>query len=499
LLSRCEFDEKTKALYRVSYQAHIEGRLEQAAVGYKNILKAHPNDAVVLNLLGALAKQTGDLTAAAELISMAISNDNDNADYHYNLALVFQDLKRNKSAIDQYRLTIRKDGSYYNAYLRLAFLLQLNGDYKESLRVLEYAVTRFGKITDLVVNIGHVNYLSGNTKDALDCYELALNTSPADSYLHLRRAFSLLRLGRYKAGWLEYSWRDEMTQEWSIVPVKRRITPLHNSASDLCGKNIVLISEQGVGDQIMYASIFGEVEKLTSNLSLVVDDRLKDLYRRSFPNIKLISLDQISHYISSNYYAIRIGDLPGLFRNNEESFPGNPYLRAEVAHRNVFRENLKSHSGLKIGLSWRGGWDNIEGAYRRLNIYELLSFKPEGVDITWVPLQYDITDEEAGTLSLRSDFVFFEDLNLRDDFSRVSALISELDYIVTIDNSVAHLAGALGCKVILLLNHGCDWRWVDGHKKSLWYADVCIYRRGGEALNPWCDCFKDVFSDLCGS
>lgn len=229
-------------------------------------------------------------------------------------------------------------------------------------------------------------------------------------------------------------------------------------------KKLLLLGEQGVGDEVMFSSIIPDVLKVADEVELICTDRLVSVFERSFgikcyPRTEGKELKNAKEVINGHEAYFGLGDLGRLFRRKRADFPGLAYITPDPARI----PEMEPYKGA-AGISWRG----------RNGQYKLGEF-PKGLS-----LQYDPWwDEEVET----------PDIDLKNDIEGVLALLSVLDKVVTVSTSVAHFAGALGVKTDVILapwqtgtaKSQLNWRWLRDSKKSYWYGNTTVYRN----LSEW--------------
>lgn len=256
---------------------------------------------------------------------------------------------------------------------------------------------------------------------------------------------------------------------------------------------LVVYGEQGLGDEVMYASCLEDVPQRAERVIVECDARLQGLFRRSFPWAEVHGTrrqDAVAWLEGVQVDAsVPIGGLPEFCRPTPQSCPGTPYLVADPERRVQWRALLDSWGKRpKIGLAWTGGSRHNNPKGRAIG---LEAFRPllEAVDADWVSLQYrDPSDEiEATGLPVRH----FARATLTDDYDDTAGLVAELDCVIGIHTSVHHLAGALGVRSLVLVPERSMWLYALGHMP--WYAKTVLFRqRPGEA---WAQTIERLIDD----
>jgi tetratricopeptide (TPR) repeat protein len=320
----------------------------------------------------------------------------------------------------------------------------------------------------------------GNFDEALAhcnrCLELQIDFP--DRVLFLQGLIELVR-GDFAAGWNHYERRwgnpDHDTPN-------RNYTQTLWTGEKLSQRVLFIWGEQGIGDEIMFAGLLPDVLRTGNRCILECDSRLQPLFARSFPTITVVSRAADEQTLDFGAH-IPSGSLPRLFRSTHAAFRATPssYLVPDPAQRHFLRTEYYD-GRLLIGLAWKTK-SKKSGHLRSI---DLAAFAPQlsDGDLQVVNLQYGDADElaaeaQAAGLSLLID----RNVDQLSDMDIFAAQIAAMDLVITIDNSTAHLAGALGIPVWLLLPFVPDWRWQLNREDSPWYPTMRIFRQQG--VSEW--------------
>lgn len=240
------------------------------------------------------------------------------------------------------------------------------------------------------------------------------------------------------------------------------------------GKTLIVYGEQGIGDEIMYASCVPDAAE-NNRVVLECDRRLEGLFRRSFPMVDVYGTRrEDADWLERYDFDARcsIGSLPKFFRRSNESFPGTPYLVADPERRIQWRALFDSWGKKpKIGIAWSGGSKHNQWKSRAIG---LEAFRPliEAVDADWVSLQYKDPTEEIAHTGL--PVKHFKRATLTDDYDDTAGLVAELDLVIGVHTSVHHLAGALGVPGIILVPDQTLWLYAG---EFPWYRSAELFRQ----------------------
>jgi|TARA_Y100000310_G_scaffold338771_1_gene429392 tetratricopeptide (TPR) repeat protein/polysaccharide pyruvyl transferase WcaK-like protein len=475
-------------------ELHTSGRYDEAKSVYSQILSIEPSHVVALSNLGNICFTRKDYQGALRIYASALRIDPTYERALYNLARTYQQLGDVEQAVAGYNACLKQQPRHTDSLENLASILFSLGRYDECLDIAKRRI-RIGRDYWSLVIHGHCKVETGHYKYGHESYRNALNLSPARPDLVYHSATADLREGNFSEGWLN------MQQRWCTDEFLRANSPptipLRKwDGESLTNKRIVIYSEQGIGDEVMFASCIPDVQRLADRVILSCDSRLVDTYRRSFANVDPIpklpdgpAESQVDW--TECDYACSIADLPLFFRPTTDSYPGNHWLQADPDLRQNWSTWQQKYSGLKVGISWSGG----SRPRLRLALSQLAQAFND-VEATLVSLQHGPGPAERNEVrsESRNPVIIPENLDCSGDLASLFALIQSLDLVVTIDNAIAHFAGALGTPVWLLLPVGSDWRWMLGGTESHWYGSMRLFRN--QTHKNWNAVLKRVSKEL---
>jgi len=465
---------------------HKAGQFERAAALYGQALNSQPDHSDALNFLGVLFHQTGDHQRAIDLIGEAIRIDGGNGAYYSNRGLALMELKQVDAALAHFEQAISLNpGSAVAHYNRGNALLALGrldcavASYDEALRqVPGYA--------DAYVNRGNALAALGQVDAAIACWDRATAIRPDLAQAHWNKALALLRKGHYREGWRLYEWR----WQWKDFPSRRRefTQPPWRGAEPLAGKTILLHSEQGLGDTLQFCRYARMVSGLGAHVILEVEKPLVTL---------LQSLDGVSRVgetgstASGFDYQCPLLSLPMAFGTELDTIPAAPaYLKASAARLAYWARTLGGPKKPRVGLIWRGNVHYDDDRGRSVALRDFLPLL--SADFEFVSLQKEVRDADEEVLRALPELRHFG--SALGDFADTAALCELMDLVISVDTSVAHLAGALGKTVWILLPLIADWRWLSDRVDSPWYPSATLYRQARKA--EWGDVIDRIRDDL---
>jgi tetratricopeptide (TPR) repeat protein len=263
---------------------------------------------------------------------------------------------------------------------------------------------------------------------------------------------------------------------------------------------LLILADQGIGDEIMFASCFDDAIERSADTLIECEPRLIRLFQRSFPRAQFIATQRQTTIdwlagLPKPDWQISSGDLPALFRNGDETFPQRDhYLHADASRRAHWRERLATLGpGLKIGLSWRGGTDRTRTRARSIapeHWAQILSVP----NAQFVNLQYGAYEQELAELRRLRAGSIHDFPEAIADYDETAALVSELDLVVTVCTAIVHLSGALGTPVWILSPRVPSWRYTAHAHAMPWYPKTTVYRQ--QAWGNWDSACQKLSSDL---
>lgn len=413
-----------------------QGNWSEAEPLYRTLLATDPGDFDALHGLGILRAQQGMLDEAIALIGAALARDPASPHAHNNLANALQMRGRHSEAIALYEQALVLKPDYIDAHRNLAAALR-------ALNRHQAAIAR---------------------------YEQAIALQPDDAEAHLNAALTHLALGDFAVGWREYEWRWRHAGGGFRQPVYAQ--PRWLGEGDLNGRTILLYAEQGMGDTLQFARYVPLLAKRGARIVLEVQAGVTALLSR-LPGI--IACCVQGEALPPFDYHSPLLSLPLALRTNLETIPAEmPYLAAPPAKVGHWRRRLSSMRGLKVGLVWAGSTTHRNDRNRSVPLATLRGLLGTP-GVRFLSLQKELRAGDAALLeTLGGMKLLGGDLA---DFTDTAAVISLLDLVITVDTAVAHLAGALGKEVWILLPFSPDWRWLLARKDSPWYPTARLFRQ----------------------
>ena len=437
-------------------------RYEEAATNFEQAIKLKPNFSTAYSNRGNALKELNKYQQALSDYDKAIAIKPDYAEAYANRGLVLQQLNLTDEALSSLEQAIKLNPDYAAAYLNRGLILQG----------------------------------IGLTGEALSSFDQAINLKHDYVAAYRNKALALLVTGEFKQGWALYDWR------WKFEKLNLKLFKTDKPKALSLGtephQNILVWGEQGVGDQILYAGMLDELFKTVPSAQVLLDKRLLPLFQRSMPHGIFKDIKTPSEDVEFDAH-LPIADLGSFFRVSPEDFDKTKtsYLIADAERAKDIRSELIGQKKYVCGISWSSHTVKI-GAAKSVQLTDLLPLLSKQ-DIAFVSLQYGEVSQELAAFN-RQHGVTIQECASVDNFNDLddhAALIEACDFVVTISNTSAHMAGALGKQTYLLfsMGQGALWYWsnqIDG--QSMWYPNLCIYQQ--TIPGQWADCVDTVCKDI---
>lgn len=483
---------------RIDHAKALEelGRFGAAEQEYRQILTSNPTHGKACERLGDLLFERGALSESAECYRQATQSRPADATIFLKYANVLMDLGRIDQAIENYRRSVAINPQYHSGWYNLGNALRESEHYTEAEQCYRKTVEIDSGHRKARLNLGITLRQLGQLTESLACWDELLRSSPQDPQTHLQRALTLLSHGEFATGWQEYEWR------WQAETRPRSFPEPTWSGETLTNQAILIHAEQGVGDEIMFASCIPDLIAQAGCCLIECDQRLVPLFSRSFPEAKVYG-KPITRTPENEETDLRfdcqipMGSLPRFVRRSTESFPQRKqYLVPDPEKVREWRERFDElGESLNVGVSWRGG---KKPEVQRSRSTGLEQWQPvlNIPGVRFINLQYGDCREELTACKYNTGTIIhdWDDIDTFHDLDTFAAQIAALDLVISVDNSTVHLAGALGVATWTLLPFAADFRWMTATEKSLWYPGMRLFRQPEE--RDWDSVFADVAHDL---
>jgi tetratricopeptide (TPR) repeat protein len=504
------------ALHYLGVALAQSGRCEEALKPLAKALQMQPNNGVAHNHYGNALAGVARYAEAIKSYERAIQCDGELADSHYNCGATWMALGRQDLALACYSKAIALAPRYAQAHNNRGSLLADLGETAEALLAYQRAIDASPLFADPLINRSNLlrrlhRYEEavesaecalkcapssadahnargaaladmGNDLQAQDCYERAMAINPSHAEAHWNLGLIKLAHGEFRDGWKLYEYR------WGIKSLKLIRRYVNRTAwsgtAPIEGKVILLHAEQGYGDTIQFCRYSTVLAARGAHVILSVPESLRTLLASVSGVDRVVAQNSVPTFdlhcpLMSLPQALNI-DLKG-------AAPLSPYLRAENSTIEKWADRMGPRNNVpRIGLAWAGRSTHANDSNRSIPLGEVIPIVRN--DFKWISLQKEVRPTDGaclegakGILRLGEDVVNFAD---------TAALIENLDLVITVDTAIAHLAGALGKPVWILLPHVADWRWLRHRADSPWYPSAQLFRQS--ARGQWASVIESV-------
>lgn len=446
--------------------------------------------------LGILALDDGRYADAIAPLEKALALGARDARVHNALGAAYLYAERVSDAVAQLREALALEPDHVQARSNLGFVLirdleQYEEGAEHIARAKELAPSDPAILCNWIMALHHTN----RWQEALALAEDLLAHDPELTEARINRALILLSQRDFARGWPDYEARKQSPRNKpaSDVPAPEW------DGSSLKGRSVFVYPEQGLGDEIMFASCIAEVASIAERCTIECHPKLQKIFARSFPTAEVLPKDgwrRLAQDAARSWDCkVAIGSLPRLFRSSDSEFPDHRgYLHADDARIAHWKAKLSALPGrLKVGISWRGGLASTRRGLRSIPLRQwraLLSL-PE---IAFVSLQYSDPDKEGAALFADSGICLEYWRDAIDDYDETAALVTALDLVVSVQTAVVHLAGALGKETWALIPAAPEWRYGLAGASMPWYPAVRLLRQAEPG--KWEPVLERVASDL---
>ncbi|MBX3651687.1 MAG: tetratricopeptide repeat protein [Burkholderiales bacterium] len=465
-------------LARIRFEAGDHQAAEKHA---RDAVAAQPAEARFREVLADVLQATGrDRDALTELFA-ALEFAPERQDLLLRLCAGLDRAGRHREMLPLAERAVAENGENFETLCCLA-LAQFGVDELEAAEATARKALRLRSDDSApYVVLGNALFELGRPDEALAAHRRALKLDPDSAAARYDIGLINLMRCRFREGWEHFEQRLNINRfrAW------RSCEPRWNGRA-LQGRTILVMREQGLGDEIMYASCYPDLLRQSAQCHIECDPRLERLFTRSFPGARFHPLQDLHTRertdpgVPVDVYSYA-GSLPRHFRNGLQEFPAHSgYLKPDPQRVGHWRQRLAAlGTGLKVGISWRGGVAVTRRGRRSLDLTQLLPvLSVPGVH--WINLQYGDRDADIAEFSAAQGIAITDWPEAIDrDYDETAALVSALDLVISVCTSVVHLTGALGRPAWVMTPRIPEWRYGLGRDTMPWYPSVRLFRQPG--------------------
>jgi tetratricopeptide (TPR) repeat protein len=487
------------ANYLLGSIATEEGEYERAAALFGRAVRSRPEHADARNCEGVALRKLGRAAEALACFERALELRPDHAEFHNNRGNALADLERPAEAVAAYDRAIESKPRYPKAHFNRGNALRDLGRPQEAITSYRSALSIAPDYADAHANLADALCEIGDHTAALEHFEAAAASDPPDfdpgprtdsgrdpagARLHL--GIRLLQAGDFARGWQLFEWRHRIDRNADAQAMRLGSLPWRG-AEPLEGKTIVLFSEQGLGDTIQFSRYGSLLAERGATVLLQVQAPLAGLLRTVRGVHATLTPGEV---VPAHDFHCPLMSVAGAIGTELHTVPAfGRYLAPDPAKVAEWADRLGPRRGPRIGLAWSGNPAHKGDVLRSIALAEFGRLMLPGLE--YVSLQKDVRAADRAVLERCGMRDFAKDLH---DFSDTAALCAQVDLVIAVDTSVAHLAGALGRPVWILLQFDPDFRWLLGRADSPWYPSATLYRQ--DPSGEWPEVLARVAADL---
>lgn len=461
-------------------------QLQAARVSYERAIALRPGYVEAWLNRGVTLQELGEVEAALASYDRAIELRPDYAEAHNNRGAALRQLKRFDEAVASHDRAIELRPGYAEAHNSRGIALQMLLRLEEALASHDRSAALKPEYAEAWYDRGVALQLLVRIDDAIESYNHAIALEPDYQAAYFNKSMALLLLGDFEQGWPLYEHRWHC--KFFTTPRNDFPQPLWLGREPLAGKTILLTCEQGFGDTLQFCRFAPQVAALGARVVLMAPPALAGLLGGLEGAAQVVAKgDRLPDFD----FHCPLLSLPLALGTRVDCIPVAPaYLKADPARVLAWAARLGPPSVPRIGLVWSGNTEHVLDAYRSMTLSQWLPYLPAGY--RYVCLQKELREVDRQVLQGQGEISYFGDELV--DFADTAALCMQMDLVISVDTSVAHLAGALGRPTWVMLPVHPDWRWLLGRSDSPWYPGVRLYRQS--SVGDWSAVFDSVRADL---
>ena len=475
--------KSTILAYRLKDAAtfHRRGDFARAERLYRSILKSVSDQPDALHLLGLLLAERGEQEKGVRLIRRAIFVKPYFPDAHFNLGRIIAAQGDGSGAKLCYESALAQQPAHAKALNGLGVLYREQSQHSQAIEHFKRAIKLDPRLIEAYVNLCNTFRDCCDDTGVLTVTSLGLDIDPNCVQLRLMRAEALFTTGALTEGWCQYEWRFLSAR--NPVPKQHYALPLWEG-EDLACRSILVWSEQGVGDEILFLSLLSELASRAKLCILQTTPRLVNIVTRSLPTVQVYGSRISDDVVQLMDFQCPLGSIGRWLRPTFSTFTSSSqYLYTDVGLTKLLRAKYLAgrQSRPIVGLAWRSS--NVSDAAEKS--VSLLEWGPilKVPGITFVNLQYGDSIEEISAVrkAFGADIIFDPDIDPLDDIDAFAAQVGAMDLVISSSNTAAHVAGAIGvptwCIIPRALGRGRRWYWFGQGVYSPWYRSMLLFRK----------------------
>lgn len=518
-----------KYKFNQAIELYNNNRLTEAKKILDELLAADKKNIDVIYLHAIIDFKLGDIESAIVNFSLSSQMSPRHAESHYNLGLCYAKAGKTEAAIEHYKKAIELKPSHSNSLNNLGAIYFEKKNLDEAEKLYSQALKYEPNNNNAICNIGNIKLAKNKPDEAIECYEKAIALKPGEdiefsaacaynnigfvkieygllddafkyfdkaietdphyyeAYFNKARAYLLL--GDFERGWSYYEWRMKRRDFGTRKFAKPRLAD-----QDINGKTILVYTEQGLGDTIQFIRYLPMLKQKGAKIIFECNKILVPIFSGLNWYDEIVAQKTDAEPPFEYDYQIPLLSLPYYFKTDLNSIPGGtPYIQVNEEVVEHWRKILADDKHLKVGIVWAGNPGHIRDRDRSCKISDFLPiFKMEGVKVH-ILQKGAARDQVKDIISPYVDMNNYE-FDKEGTFYDIAAIIKNLDLVITVDTSIAHLAAAMNKPVWVAVTYTPDWRWMLNRDDTPWYPSMKLFRQ--PAAGDWTTVFNNIKNEL---
>ncbi|MBF0588503.1 MAG: tetratricopeptide repeat protein [Magnetococcales bacterium] len=472
-----------ETLHNLGQALHALGQTSRAVDLFRKALDHHPDNRALINNYGQMLIAIGQYEKAEESLTHALEIHTDFPEAHCNLGNALRALERHEEALEHYQRAYAGLPDQPEVLCNLGEMLTFMGQFEQAERILRRAVELQPDFAAALNNLGVVLKDTGALEEAIDVLQQSVTLQPNLASAQSALGALLLVTGKLEQGWQHWAKRD-----WNVVVHSARFfhtkLPLWEG-TPIPGKRLLVLSEQGIGESILFSGLLPEMMQQGVQVLLECDLRMQPIYQRAMPGLEtcpMLTASDARALIDQNRLDLFVlsGDLGHWLRPSLDTFESHPhhFLLADESQRQRLRNRYcREGENLLVGIAWF----SKHTRYGQGKSMTLMEMRPllQLPGVTFVDLQYGDMSAQRAALKAETgvEILYDDSIDQMQDLDGFSAQVAAMDLVVTISNSLTHIAGALGIPTWVMLGPQPYWYWTEGLERCLWYPEVRFIRQ----------------------
>lgn len=480
--------ETAGEMLRAAAEAERTGEFARAAELLQHVYESPESDASVLLLAGEAQMRLKRPRRAIEALSKAVELSPGNAQLYFRRGQFLSQIGQHKAAMANLSQAAKLAPKRFDVMLAFGAALSACNELPASLAAFQAARRLNPNHPGVLSNCGWLLCQLQRYDEAIDVLDRALDIAPGHAGARWNRSLCLLTAGRFEEGFADYEARMTIADP-RYERLRKYDALLWKKGESIAGQRIFLYTDQGHGDTIQFIRLARDLMRMDAQVVVEVQEPLIDLCRTLHPDLRVITKNDTPPPF--DVYC-PLPSLPHRLNLTVDTIPARvPYLSADPQLSARWRERLAPLGGrLKVGITWAGNPQHFNDQNRSIALHKMLPVL-ESRNVSFVSLQKEPRPGDTDILTGLEVFDATDDLK---SFSDTAALVSQLDMVISVDTSVAHLAGALAKPVWILLPFAVDFRWLAHRNDSPWYPTAQLFRQ--PAFADWDGAIEQVRAKL---